>query len=94
MNAQTLILPHSADERHWWKVELVPNTGNGKPIKVSLMESMTAGRKGLSRVLVYTRTVAVPEKIVEAADLLLVQAKGYEGVVGEFGAPTEGGAGL
>lgn len=80
-------LPALTDPRHWWKVELVPNAGNGKPIKVSLMESLVAGRKGLSRPLAWLRTIAVPEKIAEAADLLIVQVAGYEDVVGEFGAP-------
>lgn len=84
-----LKLPEPGKGR-WWKVEL--KGPSAKPIKVTLMESMVAGRKGLSTALNSEQTIAVEGKIAEAADLILVRVAGYKDVVGEYGAPTEGGA--
>lgn len=82
-------LPAAGDGR-WWKIELKGPAA--KPIKVTLMQSMVTGRKGLSTALNFEQTIAVKDKIIEAADLILVRVSDYENVVGNFGEPTEGGA--
>jgi hypothetical protein len=68
----------------WWKVELLKNVAT-KPIKVSLMESQVDGRVALSRPIGYTRTIATPKAVREAADLVLTQVGDYLKVVGEYG---------
>lgn len=83
-----LTLPDPGEGR-WWRVEL--KGAAAKPIRVTLMESMVAGRKGLSTPLNSEQTIAVAEKIAEACDLILVRVGDYKRVVGDHGAPTEGG---
>lgn len=68
----------------WWKVELVKNVST-KPMKVTLMESQVEGRTGLSQPIHNVRTIATPEAIKEAADLILVQVGGYAELVGNYG---------
>lgn len=72
----------------FWRVELVKNAAKD-PIKVSLMKSMVEGRRAFSEPLAYTRTIATPEAVADAADKVLVMVGGYEDVVGDY--PIEKG---
>lgn len=85
-NATTAKLLEGVDPgpQRWWKVELVKNVST-KPIKVSLMESQVEGKTALSSPVGFLRTIAVPERIREAAEELVVMVGGYEGVIGSYG---------
>lgn len=74
----------AAGEGRWWKVEHKP-ANRANPIRVSLMESMTPGRKSLSRVIGWEHTIASAKAIGEAADLVLARVGDYALVVGEYG---------
>lgn len=84
-NAETAKLLASVDPGvdRWWKVELVKNVST-KPIKVTLMQCVVPGRRALSEPIGFTRTIASPEKIREAADLVLAMVGEYESVIGEY----------
>jgi hypothetical protein len=70
-------------EGRWWKVELIKNVSTN-PIKVTLMQSQVEGRTALSEPLGFTRTIATPEKVREAAELVLVMVGGYAKVIGDY----------
>lgn len=73
-----------AGEGRWWKVELVKNAAT-RPIRVTLMESQVEGRIALSARIGHTRTIATPEAVRDAADLVLVQVGDYLKVIGDYG---------
>lgn len=84
-NAETANLLKEVDpgEGRWWKVELIKNVRT-EPIKVSLMQSMIPGRTALSEPIGFTRTIATPEKVCEAADRVLVMVGDYAKVIGSY----------
>lgn len=90
INARTVELLATVDPGpgRWWKVELIKNVAT-KPIKVSLMQSQVPGRTALSEPIGFTRTIATPEKVREAAELVLVQVGDYAKVIGMYGVTDE-----
>jgi hypothetical protein len=68
----------------WWKVELVRGTA-GKPMKVSLMESIKPGSRSLSRCLIWGRALSTVKSIAEVAGQLHVQVADYEKLEGDYG---------
>lgn len=89
-NATTAALLEGVDAGvgRWWKVELLKNVAT-KPIKVTLMESQVQGRIALSVPIGFTRTIATPKAVKEAADLVLVQVGDYLKVIGDYGVTDE-----
>lgn len=80
---QTLTdLPNPGKGR-FWRVELVKNVQKN-PIKITLMEELVEGRRGMASPLAFERTVAVPSKIKEAAEIVLVAAGDYKSVIGDY----------
>lgn len=77
------LLPKAGPGR-WWKIELVKNVTKD-PIKVSLMQSQVEGRTALSEALGFSRTIAVQEKVIEAAEQVIVMVGGYADVIGSYG---------
>lgn len=92
-NKRTADLLPEAGEGRYWLVELMKRRENN-PIKVTLMQSLVPGRKGLAEEIGHAFTVAVPEKVRDAADLVLVKVGGYESVIGTYGEPTGKGTGV
>lgn len=76
-------LPEPGDGR-WWKVERTTKYRT-TPIVVTLMESMSGRRRGLSKALAFELTIADPRRIADAAGLVLARVGDYEKVIGEYG---------
>lgn len=73
----------SPGKGRFWRVELVKNVQKN-PIKITLMEELVEGRRGMASPIAFERTIAVPGKIAEAAEIVLVAAGDYAKVIGDY----------
>jgi hypothetical protein len=76
-------LPHAGKDR-WWRVTFNPRS-NVKPILVELMEMHVPGRKAMSTVIGWEKTIASAKSIAQVADLVLARVADYQLVIGEYG---------
>lgn len=72
-----------AGHGRWWRVTHNPKS-RVNPITIELKESMTPGRKGLSRTIGFEYTTASWKALSEAADLVLARVGDYDKVVGDY----------